>query len=125
MPTDVVTFASASAVAGSLHIIEASEQASQSNKDKKRFNWEFKFALLRAFKKYHGHCRVPSRYVVGGVNLGGWVDTQRKEYAKHRVGMSSLIINEKRIARLERVGFDWSKSLARKGDGINSNLLAA
>jgi len=70
-------------------------------------DWESKFALLRAFKKAHGHCRVPPNFIVGGVRLGGWVATQRKEYKKHRLGFPSRIINEKRIARLERHNFQW------------------
>lgn len=78
------------------------------NKDKRQLGWQEKFALLKAFKKAHGHCSVPPGYVVGGVKLGGWVATQRKEYTKHRFGLFSAIINEKRVTRLEKVGFEWN-----------------
>ena len=40
--------------------------------------------------------------------LGGWVKTQRNEYLKHHMDGYSLVVNEKLIARLEQVGFEWS-----------------
>ena len=55
-----------------------------------------------------GHMEVPPGYIVNGFNLHGWVDTQRKEYLKYRFGAFSLIINERRIKRLEETGFKWS-----------------
>ena len=70
-------------------------------------SWEYKFQLLRQYKKVYGDCNVPVHYRVAGVNLGGWVATQRKEYRKLRAGMASQIVNEKRVARLERNGFSW------------------
>lgn len=79
-------------------------------KKKIKLTWEIKFAVLRAFKKVFGHCNVPNGYTVGGIKLGGWVDTQRKEYSKYCSSMLSDIINEKRIMRLERIGFEWSSS---------------
>jgi hypothetical protein len=63
--------------------------------------------MLQFFKKVYGHCNVPEGYMVGGFKLGGWVVTQRKEYMKHRLGIPSVIINNKRVARLDRVSFDW------------------
>ena len=77
------------------------------NKRKALVGWEVKFALLRTFKRTYGHCRVPVGFVVGGINLGGWVETQRKERFKFSSGFGSRIINDKRIARLEQVGFEW------------------
>jgi len=77
-------------------------------KRKPVLTWEDKFALLRVFKKIHGHCRVPRGYTVGGFCLGGWVATQRKEYIKHRFGFASCIMNEKRVIRLEKAGFEWN-----------------
>ena len=81
--------------------------------EKLKLEWEEKFALLRAFRKEHGHCRVPPGYTVAGFNMGGWVATQRKEYSKFCHGSYSAIINEKRVMRLEQVGFEWSKALNR------------
>ena len=79
----------------------------EKKKNKNLLGWEEKFTLMRAFKEVHGHCRVPLGYVISGVNLGGWVATQREEYIKHRFGIHSNIINEKRVNRLERNGFVW------------------
>ncbi|CAB9502819.1 expressed unknown protein [Seminavis robusta] len=85
----------------------------QTRKDEKKskFTWEQKFALLRQYKKEHGNCNPPANYVVNGVKLGGWVATQRKEYWKHQAGLFSMIINQRRIHRLERVGFQWEPDL--------------
>ena len=35
--------------------------------------------------------------------------TQHKEYLKYHAGLFSMILNDKRIARLERLGFEWSQ----------------
>ena len=40
---------------------------------------------------------------------GGWVATQRKEYYKYQAGIFSMIINAKRIWRLEKAGFQWAE----------------
>lgn len=84
--------------------------ASQKKKSKPKplLTWEEKFAVLKAFKTVYGHCRVPPGFMIGGFNLGGWVATQRKEFLKHRIGIPSFVINDKRVSRLDRAGFDWS-----------------
>lgn len=69
--------------------------------------WEEKFAMLKDFKNSHGHCRVPPGYTRAGFNLGGWAATQRKEHAKLKLGLVSVILNDKRVMRLHRVGFDF------------------
>ena len=84
------------------------DQKEKKKKTRSKLGWEEKFALLRAFKKIHGHCHVPKGYVVGGIKLHGWVVTQRKEFMQYRLGFLSNIVNEKRIRRLDRIGFDWS-----------------
>lgn len=51
------------------------------------------------------------------------LDFQRKEYKKHCMGMISLVINEKRIARLERFGMQWDPQTSFDGkDGLRSML---
>lgn len=86
---------------------DQSAATTHKNKLKVRMNWEQKFAVLRLFKQIHGHCRVPPWYQIGGFKLGGWVVTQKKEFVKHRSGLGSEIINDKRVARLDRNGFEW------------------
>ena len=57
--------------------VTASESAFDMNpskeKEKKKrkpsLTWEDKFALLRQYKKEHGHANPPSNYVVHGVKL--------------------------------------------------------
>jgi superfamily II DNA or RNA helicase len=61
-------------------------------------SWEFWFGLLEQFKQERGHCRVPKRFVLGGVNLGFWVATQRQ-------GMGYLSPDRKK--RLDDIGFVW------------------
>ena len=56
-------------------------------RNRRKLTWEDKFALLQEFKRLFGHCEVPLGYNVHGVKLGGWVDTQRKEFWKHRLGI--------------------------------------
>lgn len=75
------------------------QKSKQKRRRRPRKTWEDKFAL-REFKRTFGYCEVPPGHMVHGVKLGGWVETQRKEYLKHRIGGFSLVINEKRIARL-------------------------
>ena len=81
-----------------------------------QLTWEDKFALLRLFKRAFGHCDVPPNFVVHGFKLGGWLDTQRKEFKKHRLGLFSPVINEKRIGRLERVGMEWEPQVHVSGE---------
>ena len=99
------------------------DQKEKKKTTKSSLGWEEKFALLRAFKKIHGHCRVPKGYVVGGIKLYGWVVTQRKEFMQYHLGFLSYIINEKRIRRLDRVGFDWSLAADAEflGLGLSNN----
>lgn len=90
-----------------------------------KLTWEEKFFLLRRFKRAFGHCDIPPGYVVGGFKLGGWLDTQRKEFKKHRIGASSTIINEKRIARLERLGVEWEVTPLLSSDEKGWNGLSS
>ena len=50
--------------------------------------------------------------------LGRWVTTQRHEYKKYKEGKKTLVecsLMEKRIARLESIGFKWKKAVRGKG----------
>ena len=106
---DVVSAPAAGTLEVSSGFSQNDDEKEKAPKKKTKLTWEDKFALLRAFKRATGHCRVPPNYVFGGVKLGGWVETQRKEFKKHRMGMFSPIINEKRIAKLDQIGMAWEE----------------
>jgi hypothetical protein len=61
--------------------------------------WEQRFAELEAYRRRHGHCRVPSRSKKDP-SLGHWVQHQRVLKRASR-------LRAKRIRRLEKIGFDW------------------
>lgn len=53
------------------------------------------------------------------MKLGGWVETQRQEYQKRRFGVYSPIMNDRRVGRLERVGFEWKSPQQEKTKVVN------
>ncbi len=60
--------------------------------------WEESFAALQAYKEQHGDCRVPSVLKFNGLNLGVWINNQRK--AKDEMP-------SERKQRLDDLGFVW------------------
>ncbi|EJK62012.1 hypothetical protein THAOC_17398, partial [Thalassiosira oceanica] len=58
--------------------------------------WNVRCDELAAYKAKHGHCKVPT----GRKTLGRWVNNQRSNYRKGK-------LSEKRIQKLEDLGFDW------------------
>jgi len=64
--------------------------------------WDTRFDELVAYKKRHGHCRVPQRMPV----LGRWGSTQRQQYKQLQSGKSTSMTNA-RLKRLESIGFVW------------------
>ena len=62
--------------------------------------WEEMFDALNEYEKLHGHCNVPTSYVLNGRTLGIWVSTQRSNYQNGK-------LSEYRIKRLEDIGFVW------------------
>jgi len=76
-----------------------------SEKSLKQRHWDAMFDLLVAFKREHGHCRVPFYESSGGRHwrghdsrLGTWVKRQRETRQR---------INPHRIERLNKLGFQW------------------
>lgn len=72
--------------------------------------WNWKFALLCAFQGTKGHCRVPKSYEVKSVKLGHWVREQRKLSKRSSKGKSGSAVVQKRIDKLNSIGFEWSTS---------------
>ena len=60
-----------------------------------RSAWELKLKELKAFKEQHGHCRVS----LAPSGLGCWVGNIRQTKEK---------LSEKRIRKLNQIGFDWN-----------------
>ena len=62
--------------------------------------WERAFALLEQFQEREGHVNVPQRHEEDGVQLGSWLDRQRKLYKKGK-------LDETYQRRLENLGMSW------------------
>jgi len=66
--------------------------------------WEDNYRLLVRFQQQEGHCDVPQRHKEDEMNLGIWLDTQRKRRKKGTLDGSLQ-------RRLEDIGVVWSFSL--------------
>jgi hypothetical protein len=62
-------------------------------------SWEQRFQELRAFRKKHGHCNVPTNYAPNPA-LGHWVVNVRCARRRGRLA-------EERIRRLDALAFAW------------------
>lgn len=60
--------------------------------------WEESFKALQKYHMHEGHCRVPQKLLIYGVNLGSWVSSQRQNKSR---------ITSERIKRLNALGFTW------------------
>lgn len=68
------------------------------------YRWDKQYQNLLQYRRDHGHCNVPSAHS----DLGLWVSTQRREYAKLCAGNFSQM-SVSRLERLEKAGFEWSR----------------
>ena len=66
--------------------------------DQLGMGWDQWYGLLQKFRKREGHCRVVREHKVDGLNLGQWVQDQRKQ--KER-------LTPDRVKRLNSLGFSW------------------
>jgi helicase associated protein len=66
--------------------------------DARDYLWEQYFSALKKFKRWSGHCCVPTIYKEGDLKLGWWVATQRRNRKE--------MLAERR-ARLNKIGFVW------------------
>ena len=60
--------------------------------------WELGFAALQKFHQREGYCLVPQKHQELGMNLGGWVSTQRG---------AKKGLTPDQITRLDSLGFSW------------------
>jgi hypothetical protein len=72
--------------------------------------WEEKLAELETFKAMlgHGHCNVPRGYLANP-QLGKWVDRQRQQKKKYDADPVTSWLTAERVAKLEALGFAWSR----------------
>ncbi|ALV47860.1 hypothetical protein MB46_19500 (plasmid) [Arthrobacter alpinus] len=71
------------------------------SREKQKRSWSEVFSILEAYREEYGHVDAPDGFVYRGLQLGTWLQTQRRAY---RVGT----IGSERIAALENVGVVWS-----------------
>ena len=74
-------------------------------------SWDRWFGLLKKFQKREGHCLVPQRYTLNGLNLGAWVGGQRKI-------KTSLSID--RVSRMDSIAFSWDPLTEQWEDAYNA-----
>jgi hypothetical protein len=72
--------------------------------DVQEYKWNRQYDRLLEYCREKGHCNVPSAHS----DLGLWVKTQRKEYAKLCEGEKSQL-SLRRVQLLEQAGFEWSR----------------
>jgi hypothetical protein len=79
--------------------------------------WEAQLAKLKAYKREHGDCIVPQGWAEDKP-LGTWVKSQRLFKRKLDRGEPSEGMTATRVAKLDKLGFDWAPGtdLAPRGD---------
>ena len=73
-------------------------------------SWDFYYLAAMEYYKQKGHLRVPKSYVApNGLNLGMWLQTQRRVRAGKVLGN----LNEEQILRLDALGIEWEAGSTR------------
>jgi len=68
--------------------------------------WTQRYNELVQYKNEHGNCNVPQRFK-DNLELGSWVNDQRKQYKRLKIGKKSPMTPQ-REAMLNSIGFVWS-----------------
>ena len=69
--------------------------------DRAEYEWQQRISALLDFKASNGHCRVPQKYVVDGLELGAWVSrcchekAGLEDWQKVELTSLGLLINKK------------------------------
>jgi hypothetical protein len=74
----------------------------ESVRERQDREWDEKFQSVKEYKRQHLDCCVPKDYTQDP-ELGKWVHKQRADHSQSR-------IPPKRLAKLESIGFSWSKA---------------
>lgn len=81
--------------------------------DTRDYDWHNKYLLAKNFYEHYGHCNIPVAfktkngidYDENGILLGGWITTQRQDYAN--IGNKDKEY-EKRFNLLNKIGMIWN-----------------
>jgi len=77
------------------------------------FSWDERFAQLKAFRVFNGHCHVPERYAQEKApGLCAWVRDQRRCLQKEKKTDEQNALAAKKKAELDSLGFVWVPSKA-------------
>lgn len=79
------------------------------NKSFKDYKWDERYALAKKYYEYYNHLNVPFGFKTKngvdqdelGINLGYWIDTQRKEYRKGK-------LSPEKYLRLTELNMIWN-----------------
>ena len=71
----------------------------------KKATWDEGFSALHTYHQREGHCHVPRLHREGGYRLGIWVSEQRRD---------KETLPPERRARLEELGFEWSRKRMKR-----------
>ena len=89
--------------------------------DKLFYKWEQGYEAARQYYERYGNLDVPSGYETeNGFRLGNWIGTQRQIQRGSHPG--ALPLREEQIARLSRIGMNWS---GKQGESWEKHYEAA
>ena len=93
-------------------IAKADEEENLSSDEESVVNesdtWSIRFQELREYRMMNDDCKVPQNFKENP-KLGIWVKEQRKRYNNVQTGKGNKRIAPERIAKLDRIGFNWGK----------------
>jgi len=85
--------------------------------------WMERYNELQEYAKKYGSCNVSSSYIsFHGSQLSSWVKCQRRQYKMFKEG-SATNMTADRIAKLERIGFEWELRRPRTSNNSGSKKI--
>jgi hypothetical protein len=101
--------------------------------DVREHHWDEMFKLLCKYVQKHGHAKVPqsANESTGFPGLGTWVSQQRRARqmmdlaaAGRKPGRNDLRITPEQVARLDKMGFEWTGVVERQWEWMWKHLEA-
>ena len=77
--------------------------------------WSSRYGLAKQFYEEYHHLRIPQNYVMNGVNLGTWINTQRQKYKKGKMPLD-------KIKLLENIGMLWEIYNTKSKDFVDEEM---